>query len=115
MSNDEIYEKIDSLYKKVRKYEDSIYYLNVASKKCDAIDTGINKLKTSQYEKVCENCEEAIGREDILLNNLKLSNSNISSINDNIASEIKRALDALNDEIDNIYTRVNSLYNDLDD
>ncbi|WP_411167587.1 hypothetical protein ACH36K_10545 [Clostridium sp. MB05] len=114
MSNDEIYEKIHYLNRRIQECEDSIYYLKKANNKCNSISNGIRQLETSQYEKVCGNCEDGIGREEVLLEKLKLSHSNISSINDNISNEISNAINAVNNEINNLHDRISSLYNQLE-
>lgn len=113
MLNEEVYTKIYNNNREIIKYEDCIDYLRKAKKISEKIENGLNHIETIQYEKACDDCNDAIGYQENIISALNICNKNIHEYNDNIQSELDSAITLLNSKITSLESNTRSLYTQL--
>ena len=114
MSNQEICNEINYINRKLGIYSEYIFTVDRAKRTYSSISNGLEYIKTKQVEKICENCIEALGQQEALLEKLELYHKNILDVYDNMHSEVSEASVAINNEIDRLERRKNYLYSQLD-
>lgn len=108
-----IREKIKQLKNQRTTYTEYKEDFEDGKKKFEKAYNGIQYLKVTQYNTVTSVCEEAIGYEEELLDDLQIKNTTMDEVVSSIISEVDKGIGSIQKKIDSINSEISTLESQL--